>query len=320
MRPRRHEPERHDRAERSYCLSKTNSTQNSLTASWTASTDNVGVAGYTVYVNGAASSAAAVTSHTISGLACGTTYTIGVDAYDAAGNHSAQTSTTMPTSACPGDTTPPSTPTNLHQSGSTATSVTVSWTASTDNVGVTGYGAYKNGTLAGSPTTTSYTFTASPAAPATASPSTPPTQPATARPKPATTVSTNACPDTTPPSTPTGLATSAVGQTSITLSWTASSDNVGVTGYGVYQSGTPGRDTDHDQLHLQRPHLRHQLHARRRRRRRSRQPLDPNQHHTQHQRLPRHHPAVNTHGAHHERGRARPRSRSPGRPRATTSG
>ena len=219
-------------------LVKANSTQTSLTASWTASADNVGVAGYTVYVNGAASSAAAGTSRTISSLACGTTYTIGVDAYDSAGNHSAQTSTTMATSACPADTTPPSTPTNLHQSGSTATSVTVSWTAPTDNVGVTGYGAYKNGTLAGSPTTTSYTFNgltcgtsytlAVDAADAAGNRST----------QTSTTLSTNACPDTTPPTTPTALTTSGIGQTTMTLSWTASSDNVGVTGYRLYLGGS----------------------------------------------------------------------------------
>ena len=82
-------------------LAKTSSTQTSLSLSWAASTDDVGIAGYTVYVNGTASSAAAGTSRTISGLSCGSTYTIGVDAYDAAGNHSAQTSTTMSTSACP---------------------------------------------------------------------------------------------------------------------------------------------------------------------------------------------------------------------------
>ena len=139
-------------------LAKTGSTQTSLSVSWTASSDNVGVAGYTVYVNGAASSAAAGTSRTISGLSCGSTYTIGVDAYDAAGNHSAQTSTTMSTSACPGDTTPPSTPTNLHQSGSTATSVTVSWTASVDNVGVSGYRLYLGGSQVGTSLSTSYVF------------------------------------------------------------------------------------------------------------------------------------------------------------------
>ena len=41
-----------------------------------------------------------------------------------------------------------------------------------------------------------------------------------------------------PPSTPTGLATSAVGATSATLSWTASTDNVAVTGYRLFQGGS----------------------------------------------------------------------------------
>jgi chitodextrinase len=139
-------------------LAKTSSTQTSLSVSWTASTDNVGVAGYTVYVNGAASSAAAGTSRTISGLSCGSTYTIGVDAYDAAGNHSAQTSTTMSTSACPGDTTPPSTPTGLATSAVGQTSITLSWTASSDNVGVTGYRLYLGGSQVGTSLSTSYVF------------------------------------------------------------------------------------------------------------------------------------------------------------------
>ena len=51
-------------------------------------------------------------------------------------------------------------------------------------------------------------------------------------------VSTTACPDTTPPSTPTGLAASNVSQTGLTLTWNASTDNVGVTGYDVYRNGT----------------------------------------------------------------------------------
>ena len=45
--------------------------------------------------------------------------------------------------------------------------------------------------------------------------------------------------DNTPPSTPTGLAVSGTpGPNSINLDWTNSSDNVGVTGYEVYQNGT----------------------------------------------------------------------------------
>jgi len=44
--------------------------------------------------------------------------------------------------------------------------------------------------------------------------------------------------DTTPPSVPTGLTASAVSSSQINLSWAASSDNVGVSGYRVYRGGT----------------------------------------------------------------------------------
>jgi len=50
-------------------------------------------------------------------------------------------------------------PTGLHVLSRTATSVTVAWTASTDNVGVTGYGAYRSGVLVGTPAAPTYTFT-----------------------------------------------------------------------------------------------------------------------------------------------------------------
>src|SRR5207302_1801753 len=45
-------------------------------------------------------------------------------------------------------------------------------------------------------------------------------------------------PDTTPPTVPTGLTATAVSSSQINLSWTASSDNVGVSGYRVYRGGT----------------------------------------------------------------------------------
>jgi hypothetical protein len=73
----------------------------SVGISWPASTDNVAVKGYDVYKNGSAMSTPTLTSSTLSGLSCGTSYTVGVDAYDAAGNHSAKTSKTVSTSACP---------------------------------------------------------------------------------------------------------------------------------------------------------------------------------------------------------------------------
>src|SRR5256712_2107637 len=52
------------------------------------------------------------------------------------------------------------------------------------------------------------------------------------------TVSNGPPPDTTPPSVPTGLTAAAVSSSQINLSWTASTDNVGVSGYRVYRGGT----------------------------------------------------------------------------------
>jgi len=59
-----------------------------------------------------------------------------------------------------GDTTPPSVPTGLTVTGTTSSSVSLSWTASTDNVGVTGYDVYRGGTKIATVTSgTSYTDT-----------------------------------------------------------------------------------------------------------------------------------------------------------------
>src|SRR4029077_13543274 len=44
--------------------------------------------------------------------------------------------------------------------------------------------------------------------------------------------------DTTAPSTPGSLTATAASTSQINLSWTASTDNVGVTGYRVYRAGT----------------------------------------------------------------------------------
>src|SRR6267378_6650959 len=43
--------------------------------------------------------------------------------------------------------------------------------------------------------------------------------------------------DTTAPTAPTGLSVSAVTPTTLTLSWSAATDNVAVTGYNVYVNG-----------------------------------------------------------------------------------
>jgi hypothetical protein len=57
------------------------------------------------------------------------------------------------------DTSAPTTPTGLTVTGTTASTISVSWTGSRDDVGVTGYGHYANGTLVDSGAGTTYTFT-----------------------------------------------------------------------------------------------------------------------------------------------------------------
>jgi uncharacterized protein YjdB len=64
---------------------------------WTASTDNVGVAGYTIWVNGDSLTSISTTMYTVPGLTPGTAYTFEVAAYDAAGNRSAKATATATT-------------------------------------------------------------------------------------------------------------------------------------------------------------------------------------------------------------------------------
>jgi chitodextrinase len=217
-------------------LRLSDATSTSVGLTWSASTDNVGVAGYRVERNGASDAAVTERAATVDGLTCGTAYTFGVKAFDAAGNQSPPASVIGSTSAC-ADTQPPTAPTNPIATSRTATSIALSWTAASDNVGVTGYGLYRggvrtattsatNGVFAGLTCNTNYTLAVD-AYDAAGHRS----------PQVAVMVSTTACPDTTPPSAPTGLASSNVSQTSVTLTWSPSTDNVGVTAYDVFRNG-----------------------------------------------------------------------------------
>ncbi|NEN87360.1 fibronectin type III domain-containing protein [Paenibacillus elgii] len=151
-------------------LKATAKTSNSVTLAWNASTDNVGVTGYDVYNGAAVAASVTGTTATIGGLSANTAYTFTVKAKDAAGNVSAASqAVTVTTDPASGDTQPPTAPTNLTVTGKTSSSISLSWTASTDNVGVTGYTVeYGSGTLSVAGTTatvtglaadTTYTFT-----------------------------------------------------------------------------------------------------------------------------------------------------------------
>lgn len=229
--------------------------------SWTPSTDNVGVTGYRIERCQGAGCATfsqiasvATSSYSDTGLLSATSYSYVVYAFDQAGNESFASPVAIvstdappppPPPPPPPDATPPTQPTGFNALAAGASTIDLSWVASTDNVGVTGYRVERcqgaacssfaeiatptvtslNDTGLAAATSYSYRVRARDAAgnlsvfSATASATTAAAPPPQA--------------DTTPPSQPAGVAATADGPFAMNLSWQASTDNVGVTGYRV---------------------------------------------------------------------------------------
>ncbi len=128
-------------------------TMTSIDLSWDVSSDNIGVSGYKIYFSDGtlAESGISGTSTTITDLSLETFYTFYVTAYDAAGNESSAGTngdTNWATESTTGDTEIPTTPT-LTASGETSSSIDLSWSSSTDNIGVAGYYVYQDGVQVG---------------------------------------------------------------------------------------------------------------------------------------------------------------------------
>jgi chitodextrinase len=211
----------------------------SIALGWTASTDpDSPVAGYNVYRNGVKIGTATVTNYVDSGLASGTFYRYTVSAFDPGGNTSAQSD---PVNVTTLDTTAPTVPTGLTETAATTTSISLSWTASTDpDSPVAGYHVYRGGIDIGMSASASYTDNG-------LLPSTGYLYRVTAYDPTGNTsalsvgliANTSTPVDTTPPSVPTGLAATGATTTSISLAWTASTDpDSPVAGYNVYRGGT----------------------------------------------------------------------------------
>jgi hypothetical protein len=81
-------------------------------------------------------------SYTVTGLNSNTSYYYKIRAVN---NTGAAPTTNAATGTTDADTQPPTAPTNLAVTGSSRNSVSLSWTASTDDVGVTAYDIYVNG-------------------------------------------------------------------------------------------------------------------------------------------------------------------------------
>lgn len=137
-------------------LAVTEVTPSAVSLTWTAATDDRGVADYLVSRDGVPLATVTGTSYTDPSVTEGQTYGYQVQARDEAGNASAASDPVMVSTPIAPDLTPPTAPAALVAS-TTQTSVTLSWTPSTDERGVAAYEVIRDGLAVGSGLTPSPT-------------------------------------------------------------------------------------------------------------------------------------------------------------------
>lgn len=297
-------------------LISSNITETTVNLNWTASIDNIGVTGYNVYENEVLSFVTVSTSQNVTGLSSATTYSFTVRAKDAAGNLSNASTAVVVTTNTSGGGSGNGTATELliseyvegssnnkaleiaNFTGSAVNLSTYSLKRNTNGGSSWGSAFSLSGSLANgevfvvantnaSSSVTSLANTTTSSAAITFNGNDPVglfkndvlidiigvfnggsanfAKDVTLRRKadvssPVTSYNTNewdsfsidtfddlgshtlsgggSTTDTTAPSEPTNLSSSNITETSVNLSWTASSDNVGVAGYDIFQNGT----------------------------------------------------------------------------------
>ncbi|WP_438988457.1 endonuclease [Polaribacter sp.] len=132
-----------------------NITLTSIDLNWTASTDDVGVIGYNVYVNDVLTKQTTTTNTSITDLEAGTSYSFKVIAKDQINSSEASDIVTGQTLS---DTTAPTVPNNVTITNITDSSFMVNWSASTDNNAVASYDVYLDDSFHANTTETNYTI------------------------------------------------------------------------------------------------------------------------------------------------------------------
>lgn len=125
--------------------------QGAFSLAWNPSTDNVGVAGYCIWVDGVRYDSTEYTQYDFPVFPAGD-YILTVSAYDAAGNESAQS---LPFSLTISDITKPAVP-EIITVEYQQKSAKVTWMEPQDNVGIAGYNIYLDGEFLVSTNTNSY--------------------------------------------------------------------------------------------------------------------------------------------------------------------
>ena len=196
------------------------------------------ITGYKVFRDGILVGSPSGTTFTDTGLTSAQTYAYTIKAIGPAPAN-IESPASNPVSVTTQDTVAPSVPAGLATGTMTVSSVTLTWTPSTDNVGTIGYDILRDGSILGSSTSASYTDTTAVGgttysytvrAKDLAGNVSAESSPLPATPPP---------PDTQSPSVPTNLHTTAATATSVTLAWDASTDNdSGVAGYEILRDGS----------------------------------------------------------------------------------
>ena len=212
-------------------------TSDTVSLSWDASTDNIGVVGYRVYRDKQLVQDVQGEQFTDTGLTEDTEYTYEVRAFDAAGNQSEASNEVFARTSVSVDDEAPTIPLNLKVENVTTDTVSLSWGASTDNIGVAGYRVYRDKQLVqdvqgeqftdtGLTEDTEYTYEVR-AFDAAGNQSE-----ASNR----INVRTKEIVDHKPPTTPMNVRATVVTENKVTLLWEASSDESGVKSYQVYRN------------------------------------------------------------------------------------
>ncbi|MFS0962974.1 fibronectin type III domain-containing protein [Enterococcus durans] len=212
-------------------------TSDTVILSWEASTDNIGVAGYRVYRDKQLVQEVQGEQFTDTGLTEDAEYTYEVRAFDAAGNQSEASNEVFARTSVSVDDEAPTIPLNLKVENVTTDTVSLSWDASTDNIGVVGYRVYRDKQLVqevqgeqftdtGLTEDTEYTYEVR-AFDAAGNQSE-----ASNR----INVRTKEIVDHKPPTTPMNVRATVVTENKVTLLWEASSDESGVKSYQVYRN------------------------------------------------------------------------------------
>lgn len=128
-------------------IAVTGHTDSTVYLSFSGATDNIGIVGHMVYLNGNyLSNTDGSGSFQVQGLSANTSYTFKVRAVDADGNMSQESNQVSVTTNSYPDTSPPSAPTlSLITTGQSM--VEMSWDGAIDDSGITNYKVFKNGIL-----------------------------------------------------------------------------------------------------------------------------------------------------------------------------